>query len=327
VTGTLVFGAGVLGSLYAARIHEAGYEVTILARGQRLRQIREHGILLQHALNGRQADVMVPVVDRLGADDAYDLIIVLVRDDQLDSTFESLARNRATGRLLFMVNNPAGSARIARAVGAERLLLGFPGAAGYRTGETIHYLVLPRWFQPTTLGEPDGRKTERLAETREILRRSGFPVSLCQDMDAWYKYHAAWVAPVAYAIYAASGSDGHLARQPELIRLMLRSIKEGWNSLRVLGLPLTPGTLRLLEIIPEAILVPLIARVMNTRFADAAAYRHSQAAPAEMTLLARDLREVMAPAGQATPSWDALYAAGEKALRGEQGSPRPADGR
>lgn len=318
MTGTLVFGAGVLGSLYAARIHQVGYEVSVLARGQRLTEIREHGILLRHALNGRQSHVTVPVVDRLGADDAYDLIVVLVRDDQLDSTFETLARNRATSTLLFMVNNPAGSARIADAVGAERLMLGFPGAAGHRTGETVQYLVFPRWFQPTTLGEPDGRRTGRLTEAREMFRRSGFPVSLCQDMDAWYKYHAAWVAPVAYAIYAASSSNLELARQPGLLRLMLRSIKEGWDALRVLGLPLTPRTLRLLEILPEASLVRLLGYVMNTRFADAAAYRHAQAAPAEMTLLARDLREVMEPAGRAAPAWDALYAAGEVALAGKK---------
>ena len=314
MTRTLVFGAGVLGSLYAARIQEAGYEVTILARGRRLTEISEHGILLQHALTGRQACVRVPVVDCLGADDPYELILVLVRDDQLDSTFESLAGNRSAGRLLFMVNNPAGSARIGRAVGAERLMLGFPGAAGYRTGETIHYLVLPRGFQPTTVGEPDGRNTERLAEAREMLRRSGFPTSLCQDMDAWYKYHAAWVAPAAYAIYAADGANTDLAKQPELIRLMLRSIKEGWQSLRVLGLRLTPGNLRLLQLLPEAFLVPVIAHMMNTRFADAAAYRQARAAPAEMTLLARDLRGVIEPARRATPSWDALYAAGEQAL-------------
>lgn len=316
MTRTLVFGAGVLGSLYAARIHEAGYEVTILARGRRLSEISDHGILLQHALNGRQARVRVPVVDRLGADDPYDLILVLVRDDQLDSTFEVLARNRSAGRLLFMVNNPAGSARIGRAVGAERLMLGFPGAAGYRTGETVHYVVLPPGLQPTTLGEPDGRKSERLVEAREMLKRSGFPTSLSKDMDAWYKYHAAWVAPVAYAIYAAAGNNADLAKQPELIRLMLHAIKEGWHSLRVLGLKLTPGTLRLLQILPEAFLVPVIGHVLNTRFADAAAYRHARAAPAEMTLLARDLRGVIEPAGRATPSWDALYAAGERALRG-----------
>ena len=321
MSGTLIFGAGVLGSLYAARIKQAGHEVSVLARGRRLAELREHGILLRHALNGRQSHVTVPVVDRLDPDDAYQLIIVLVRDDQLDSALEILARNRATSALLFMVNNPAGSARIADAVGAERLMLGFPGAAGYREGGVVEYLVLPRWFQPTTLGEPDGRGTVRLTEARDLFRHSGFPVSVCHDMDAWYKYHAAWVAPVAYAIYAASGSNIDLARQPELIRVMLHSIKEGWAALRVLGLPVTPRTLRLLEILPEAGLVRLTAHLMTTRFADAAAYRHAGAAPSEMMLLARELRGVLAPAERASPAWDALYEAGEAALRGEAGSP------
>ncbi len=43
----LFYGAGVLGSLYAARLQEAGQEVSILARGQRLADIREHGIVLE----------------------------------------------------------------------------------------------------------------------------------------------------------------------------------------------------------------------------------------------------------------------------------------
>ncbi len=37
----LFYGAGVLGSLYAARLQESGQEVSILARGQRLAQ---HGL-------------------------------------------------------------------------------------------------------------------------------------------------------------------------------------------------------------------------------------------------------------------------------------------
>jgi 2-dehydropantoate 2-reductase len=36
----LVYGAGVLGSLYAAKLAESENDVTILARGQRLIEIR-----------------------------------------------------------------------------------------------------------------------------------------------------------------------------------------------------------------------------------------------------------------------------------------------
>lgn len=48
----LFYGAGVLGSLYAARLQEARQEVSILARGQRLADIREHGIVLEDGDTG-----------------------------------------------------------------------------------------------------------------------------------------------------------------------------------------------------------------------------------------------------------------------------------
>jgi ketopantoate reductase len=51
---TLIFGAGPLGSLYAARLHEAGQDVTLLARRQRLTDLHEHGVVLEYAHSGRR---------------------------------------------------------------------------------------------------------------------------------------------------------------------------------------------------------------------------------------------------------------------------------
>lgn len=45
----LVCGAGPLGSLFAARLHQGGHDVTLLARGQRLADL---GILAGAALAG-----------------------------------------------------------------------------------------------------------------------------------------------------------------------------------------------------------------------------------------------------------------------------------
>ncbi|MFN2110632.1 MAG: ketopantoate reductase family protein, partial [Anaerolineae bacterium] len=39
----LIYGAGPLGSVFAARLHQGGHDVSILARGQRLADLREHG--------------------------------------------------------------------------------------------------------------------------------------------------------------------------------------------------------------------------------------------------------------------------------------------
>ena len=52
----LFLGAGVLGSLYAARLKQSGQDVTLLARNTRLKDIKEHGIVLEHALSGKRSD-------------------------------------------------------------------------------------------------------------------------------------------------------------------------------------------------------------------------------------------------------------------------------
>jgi ketopantoate reductase len=43
----LIVGAGVIGSFNAARMSDAGRDVTLLARGRRLADLREHGVALE----------------------------------------------------------------------------------------------------------------------------------------------------------------------------------------------------------------------------------------------------------------------------------------
>ena len=40
----LIYGAGVIGSLYAALLAEAGYDTNIYARGKRLEALRNNGL-------------------------------------------------------------------------------------------------------------------------------------------------------------------------------------------------------------------------------------------------------------------------------------------
>ena len=104
----LVYGAGVLGSLYAARVQEAGHAVSILARGQRLADIREHGIVLEEALTGHRTATHVNVVEQLAPEDAYDLVVVLLPKNHVSEVLPALAANRHTPNVLFMGNNAAG---------------------------------------------------------------------------------------------------------------------------------------------------------------------------------------------------------------------------
>ena len=126
----LVYGAGVLGSLYAARLQGAGQQVSILARGQRLAEIREHGLVLEDSDTGQRTSTRVNVVRQLAPAEAYELVVVLVRKNQLSAILPVLAANRHIPSFLFMGNNAAGPDEMIRAVGRERVQRGVRHARG-----------------------------------------------------------------------------------------------------------------------------------------------------------------------------------------------------
>jgi 2-dehydropantoate 2-reductase len=133
----LVYGAGVLGSLYAARLADSENDVTIFARGQRLIDIRSNGIVLEDVATRRQTTIHVSVVEQLTPQDAYELIIVLMRKKQASTILPILAANEATNYILFTYNNAAGFNEIVRSLGRGRASIGFPGAGGTLDGSIV----------------------------------------------------------------------------------------------------------------------------------------------------------------------------------------------
>ena len=69
----LFFGAGVLGSLYAAKLHEAGEDVTLLARGSRYEELQEHGVVLEEFTSKEQTATPVRLVDRMPEEEHFDV--------------------------------------------------------------------------------------------------------------------------------------------------------------------------------------------------------------------------------------------------------------
>ncbi|MCC7053217.1 MAG: ketopantoate reductase family protein [Gemmatimonadaceae bacterium] len=302
----LVLGAGVLGSLYAARLRQSGRDVTLLARNTRLADIKKYGIVLEHALSGMREVVTVPVIERLHETDGYDLIVVLVRKNQVASVLPMLASHTATPSILFMVNNPSGYADWEKAVGSDRLVLGFAGAGGTRVGHVVRYVVVSRLLQPTTFGELDGSTSPRLRELMQVFREAGFPTSSTSSMDAWQKTHVGWVSPLANALYMVNCDNHVLARSPHVVRLAVRAVREGFSVLRTLGLSVTPARLRLWEWIPMGVLVRTLMLWADTNHFRVVAVEHTAAAIDEMRQLADEFRALTVAASIATPAIDEL---------------------
>ncbi len=301
----LVYGAGVLGSRYAAALHQAGYDVTILARGERFQQIKEQGIILETINTGEREVTHLPVVDVLAPEDAYELVLVLMRSSQVADILPALAANRHTPNVLFLGNNIHGADAMTQALGRERVLLGFAGAGGVREGAVVRFMYSDE--NNTYLGELDGGLTPRLEWIEEVFEITRFPIHVVPDIQAWLKTHVAFVMPLAYGIYMCGGDNYRLAHTRDALVLVVRAIREGFNALRAVGIPITPRVFGGMMRLPEPLLVAFMGRFLNTQHAEIGLAGHANAARDEMQHLGRGLLDLMRSSGVATPSYDSLY--------------------
>lgn len=184
----LIYGAGVIGCLYAALFSDAGYDVSIYARGRRLASLRENGLLLRRGKRVRKADVNV--IDTLEKGDCYDFIFLTVRENQLENALSELADN-ISPTIVTMVNTLEPYAQLEKLCGSGRILPAFPGAGGSFDGDVLEAELTPAIIQPTTFGEIDGNLSPRAKNLRAILRKSGIPHQIVSDMHVWQLCHLA----------------------------------------------------------------------------------------------------------------------------------------
>ena len=114
----LIFGAGVIGSLYGALFSEAGYDVSVYARGRRLESLTQDGLLykskgkirkapikvLSKIQPGDRYDLVFLAVRENQPGDRYDLVFLAVRENQLHTALEELRQN-CSPTIVTMVNS------------------------------------------------------------------------------------------------------------------------------------------------------------------------------------------------------------------------------
>jgi 2-dehydropantoate 2-reductase len=122
-----------------------------------------------------------------------------------------------------------------------------------------------------------------------LLRCAGLRVSICRNMDAWQKTHAAIVAPLAAGLCAAEDSANALAYSPEAVRLIVRSIRECFAIFKELHVPITPARAKLLAWLPDRLLENLLLRWAHSRGFEVLVARHVRTARDEMACLSDQL--------------------------------------
>jgi len=288
----LIIGAGVIGSFNAARLTRAGVDVTLLARGSRLAELKAHGVRLEDFHSGLRTTTRVKLVDRVGPDDAYDLAVVIVRRNQLASVLPMLAQASRIPSVLFLGNSATGPELLVDALGKDRVLTGMVNAGGERERDTGVVRYLWSKSMPLVFAELDGRPSARTDAIQDLFARAGLPAHTVRNVETVQKTHAAGLPGFAGAVYAAGGVR-QLAHSPRLIRLFVAAYREALRGLHADGTPITPRSNRLVEWIPQPLLVFALRFFLNTRLAVVGGERHAMAAPDEMKEIADEIQAIL----------------------------------
>ena len=301
----LVFGAGVIGSIYAARLHKAGYDVTILARNKRYEFLIKNGISLRNSVSKELSVTNTRITQKLAKDDFYDLIIVSVQLKDLADIVAVLKSNTVCKLIVFMLNNAGGWEDIAHELRPKHIILGFPGVGGIHQGHLVNYIQIKQ--QKTTIGELNGEDTPAIREIKRVLENAKFTMAVSYDMQAWLKTHAVFVSCVTAAIMKENGDSIQLSRNRGGVRSLVKSIREGFLACEQLGLPVSPANLKIIFLMmPLWFSVTYWQKALKGKMGTLALSPHANAAKVEMQMLAKMTLAMVHSSNLPTPTLDML---------------------
>ena len=297
----LVYGAGPIGSYLAGKLSESKLDVTLLARGGRLRSLSRYRVVLKTYEGVETTRVRVPLLERLGPEEAYDLVMVALGKNFYSGALPFLAANISTPNVLFVGNNVEGPGEMVRLLGRERVLLGFPEFKAELDGREVEYAIGEK--PSLRLGDLNGGESERLSWLKGVLEGAGFEVNVSPNMEAWLKCHASLVLPLSGAFIRAGRDLDKLSKDRDALVLILKAMREGLGVIKTLNIPVLPSNLRRIEQVPNMLTGTYARRLLKRRDLEYV-LESGEKVQEEMRVLADEFQELKASTSLETPALD-----------------------
>ena len=200
-----VIGAGAIGGLLAAKLAMAGERVSVVARGEHLKAIRERGLVLKEG--AKETVVSVDATDRIAEAGRPDLVVLAVKAHQLapiaadvasilsPATMVLTAQNGLPWWYFFKHGGPHEGVRlksvdpggvIADHLPTDAIIAGIVyQAAEIESPGVIRHIEGNRF----PVAEIDGERSERVAALSRMLFNAGFKSPVIGDVRAeiWMK--------------------------------------------------------------------------------------------------------------------------------------------
>ncbi|MCG7381598.1 2-dehydropantoate 2-reductase N-terminal domain-containing protein [Paenibacillus sp. ACRRY] len=287
----LIFGAGVIGCMYAIKLMEAGFDVTLFARSNKYKSLRENG--LQYEDKGTVRSIQVNVIDTLENDDIYDFIFVTVRYDRSESALLALKDNQSKN-VVTMSSNSMGFSSWLDIVG-DRLLPAFPGFGGQIKDGVLHARFLPKIIAATAFGEINGAVTERIENLAKIFKIAKLPYVIKKDMQSYLITHS--VSDIAMLSVLQSENkimDKKTARTRRTARKITVTLKAYLRAIQKAGVSIDPPILKMVLHFPNLILDLFFMTWLRTNMVrDMMLPDYANNANNEIVLLSNDLMKFL----------------------------------
>jgi len=307
---TLIYGAGPIGRWLALRLHQAGQDVTLLARNQTYRSLEQNGIKIVDGLTGERLTARPKLVDRLDSGDHYDHVIVAMQKSGRTAVCPILAENENLRNILFLGNDVTGFQHYLEHLPENRFLLGFPGVGGGWQGSDLVIMDREKRNAPLGeifIGELDGTIRHRTLEIKSMFEAASIKVSIEKDMDGWLKYHFAFMAPTASVIFRMGGDMTAVASDKEAIHHYCYACREAGNVLREIGYRRRqPPVFNLYYWLPRWLEPKVFGKLFASRSAEIRFGLHARVVGPELHEMAEEFEVLKRLAGMETPDLDAL---------------------
>jgi 2-dehydropantoate 2-reductase len=179
----VILGGGALGSLIGAHLTRAGEEITLLARGQRARLIREKGVTVTGLAN---FNVPVKVAEHPNEVQEADFLLVAVKTYDTEDALKTFSHFKV-GSVLSVQNGVLKNEQLTRYFGKEKTL----GATAAMGGEVMPTGDVRMTFNGVLyLGELPGGDSKRVQTLASSLAHAGLKAEASNQIQSleWGKY-------------------------------------------------------------------------------------------------------------------------------------------
>jgi 2-dehydropantoate 2-reductase len=246
-----IIGAGGIGSYFGSLLARSGNDVTFLARGRRLAQLREQGLAVRTGEG--EYHVEARAAERPEDIGPVDLVLLCVKTYDVPRTLESLGPLLGPETRVLPLQNGIGTVpAVEEAVGLGRALGGVAYIEASVDAEGVVHKPGPIQrivFGP--LGRPPSDREEAILET---LRAAGIDAQIAPDVRVplWSKF--LFICAMSGLTALTQQPIGPILANPESRRLFEDIVSEADRVARLEGVPLpedaVQATMRLVSGLP-----------------------------------------------------------------------------